>query len=97
MLTKNPVQNVIPWKAVWNGNSISTSYRLVFDASQPTASGTSLKDILAEKINNMNKFVEIIICWSTHKITFHTDVKKDVQHRSTAGKTLVLSEVYMAK
>ena len=33
------MQNFIPWRAVWNGNSISTSCRLVFDASQPTASG----------------------------------------------------------
>ena len=97
MLTKNPVQNFIPWRAVWNSNSISTPCRLVFDASQPTASGTSPKDILAKRNNNMNKLVEIIICWSTHKIAFHTDVKKDVRHCSTAGKTLVLSEVYMAK
>ena len=38
MLTKNPVQNFIPWRAVWNGNSISKPYHLVFDASQPAAS-----------------------------------------------------------
>ena len=76
MLTKNPVQNFIPWRAVWNSNSISTPCRLVFDASQPTASGTSLNDILAKGKNNMNKLVEIVICWSTHKIGFHTDVKK---------------------
>ena len=41
MLAKNPIQNFIPWKAVWNGNSISTPCRLVFDVSKPTASGTS--------------------------------------------------------
>ena len=76
MLTKNPIQNFIPWRAVWNGNSISTPCRLVFDTSQPTASGTSLSDILAKGKNNMNKLVEIVICWSTHKIGFHTDVKK---------------------
>ena len=38
MLTKNPVQNFIPWRAVWNGNSISKPYHLVFDTSQPAAS-----------------------------------------------------------
>ena len=76
MLAKNPVQNFIPWRAVWNGNSISTPCRLVFDASQPTASGTSLNDILVKGKNNMNKLVEIVIRWSTHKIGFHTDVKK---------------------
>ena len=76
MLAKNPIQNFIPWRAVWNGNSISTPRRLVFDASQPTASGTSLNDILAKGKNNMNKLVENVIRWSTHKIGFHTDVKK---------------------
>ena len=76
MLTKNPVQNFVPWSSVWNGNSISTPCRLVFDASQPTASGTSLNVFLAKGKNNMNKLVEIIIHWSTHKTGFHTDVKK---------------------
>ena len=76
MLTKNPVQNFIPWRAVWNGNSISTPCRLVFDASQPTASGTSLNNILAKGKNNMNKLVKIVIQWSIHRISFHTDVKK---------------------
>ena len=32
--------------------------------------------ILAKGKNNMNKLVEIVICWSTRKIGFHTDVKK---------------------
>ena len=75
MLAKNPVQNFIPWKAVWNGNSISTPCRLVFDASQPTASGTSLSDVLAKRQINMNKLVQILIRWPTHKIGFHTYVK----------------------
>ena len=76
MLAENPVQNFIPWRAVWNRNSIGTPCRLVFDASQPTASGTSLNDILAKGKNNINKLVEIVIRWSTHKFGFHTDVKK---------------------
>ena len=63
-------------RAVWNGNSISTRCRLVFDVSQPTASGTSLNGILAKGKINMNKLVETVIRWSTHKIGFHTDVKK---------------------
>ena len=76
MLTKNPVQNFLHWRAVWNGNSISTPCRFAFDASQPTASGTSLNNILAKGKNDMNKLVEIVIRWSTHKIGFHTDVKR---------------------
>ena len=47
MLRRSEIQNFIPWRAVWNGNSISTSCRLVFHASQPTASEWSLNDILA--------------------------------------------------
>ena len=27
------IQNFIPWSVVWNGNSVSTSCQLVFDAS----------------------------------------------------------------
>ena len=54
---------------MWNGNFISTPCRLVFDASQPTASEWSL-NILANGKNNMNKLVEIVICWSIHKIGF---------------------------
>ena len=76
MLRNNPIQNFIPWRAVWNGNSISTPCRIVFDASQPTSSGVSLNDILAKGKNNMNKLVEIVIRWSSHKAAFHTDIKK---------------------
>ena len=76
MLKASDVQNFIPWRAVWNGNSVSTPCRIVFDASQQTPSGTSLNDILAKGKNNMNKLVEIVIRWSKHRIGFHTDIKK---------------------
>ena len=61
MLRTNKIQNYIPWRAVWNGNSVSTPCRVVYDASQPTPSGISLNDILAKGKNNMNKLVEIVI------------------------------------
>ena len=76
MLKASDVQNFIPWTAVWNGNSVSTPCRIVFDASQQTPSGTSLNNILAKGKNNMNKLVEIVIRWSKHKTGFHTDIKK---------------------
>ena len=41
-----------------------------------TSSGFSLNDILAKGRNNMNKLVEIVIRWYTHKFAFHTDVQK---------------------
>ena len=76
ILRANKIQNYISWRAVWNGNSVSTPCRVIYDASQPTPSGISLNDILAKGKNNMNKLVEIAIRWSKHKVGFHTDVKK---------------------
>ena len=49
---------------------------MVFDASHPTSSKSSLNDILAKGRNNMNKLVEVFIRWRTHQIGFHTDVAK---------------------
>ena len=45
ILKNNPIQNFIPWRAVWNENSFSTPCFVVFDTSQPAASGVSLNDI----------------------------------------------------
>ena len=41
----------IPWRVVWNYNSISTICRVVFDASMPTKSGKGLNDVLAKGRN----------------------------------------------
>ena len=49
---------------------------IIFNASQQTPSGTSLNDILAKGKNNMNKLVEIAICWSKDRTGFHPDIKK---------------------
>ena len=75
-LNATTIKNFIPWRAVWNGNSLSTPCRLVFDASQPTSSGYSLNSILAKGTNNMNRLVEILIRWTSHQIAFHTDIRK---------------------
>ena len=70
------VQYYLPWRPVWNTNSVSTRCRLVFDASHLTASGYSLNSILAKGRNSMNKLVEITIRWQTHVDGFHTDISK---------------------
>ena len=75
-LATNPIQNFISWRAVWKGNSVSTPCRVVFDASQATSSGFSLNDLLAKGRNNLNKLQEIVIHWSIHRISIHTDVRK---------------------
>ena len=58
---------LIPWRAVWNKNSLSTPCRLVFDASQSAHGGCSLNGILAKGTNNMNRLVEILIRWTIRK------------------------------
>ena len=76
MLQEHPVQNYVPWRAVWKENSLSTPCRVVFDASNNTGSGFSLNDILVKGRNNMNKLVEMFIRWTTHAAALHTDVQK---------------------
>ena len=70
------LQNFIPWRTVWNEKSVSTPCRLVFDASHITKTGVSLNSLLAKGVNSMNKLVEILIRWTTHKFAFHTDIQK---------------------
>ena len=55
MIHNSEIKYFIPWRAVWNSNSLSTPCRLVFDASQNTTNGCSLNDLLAKGTNNMNR------------------------------------------
>ena len=64
------------WQTVWKINSITTPYKLAFDASQTIASSYSLNDALSKNRNNMNKLVEVVIRWFTNRNAFHTDVQK---------------------
>ena len=75
-INASPVMYFIPWRAVWNTNSISTPCRLVFHASQTTSTGLSLNNLLTKGRNNMNKLVEIVIRWLIRRCAFHTDIKK---------------------
>ena len=75
-LKSSPIQNYIPWRAVWKLSSITTPCRLVSDASNATDTGYSLNSILAKGTNGMNKLVEIFIRWYSHKVAFHTDVTR---------------------
>ena len=75
-ILNNEAKYFIPWRAVWNTNSLSSRCRLVFDASQANERGCSLNDILAKGNNSMNKLVEILVRWTTKKVGFHTDIQK---------------------
>ena len=72
----NPVKYYIPWTAVWNANSVSTSCRPVFNASCSTDSGYSLNDLLPKGRNSLNKLVQIFIRWLVRECAFHTDIQK---------------------
>ena len=56
-------------------NFLSTPWRLVFDASQSTASGWRLNDTLVKGRNNMNMLVEVVICWIIYRNAFHTYIQ----------------------
>ena len=75
MLRESPIQNFIPWRHVFK-ESASTPCRPVFDASQPTASGVSLNDIVAKGTNMLNILVEIFLRWRLHRFAFHCDIQK---------------------
>ena len=70
------LSHYMPWRPVWNGNSVTTPCRPVFDCSQPTRSGVSLNNILAKGRNNMNHLLQIVIRWRSRLFAFHTDVQK---------------------
>ena len=75
-LFQSALRYFIPWRAVWNANSISTPCRPVFDASMPTSTGKSLNQIIAKGKNTMNKLVEIMIRFFIRKVGMHCDIKK---------------------
>ena len=68
----------MPWRVVWKANSVSAPWRLVFDESQISNAGYSLNDILAKGRNNMNNLLKSSSgsIQYTHKVAFHTDIKK---------------------
>ena len=75
-LFNGQLQNYIPWRVVWNENSLSTYCRMVFDASHSAPGGCSLNSLLAKGVNTMNKLIEILIRWTTRNVGFHTDIQK---------------------
>ena len=53
----------------------------------PNQHPLGLHGILAKEKNNRNKLVEIVICWSKHRIGFHRP-KEKLQHSSVKTKRL---------
>ena len=75
ILSSNP-KHFLNWTIAYNANSLSTPYRLVFDASRPVPGGCSLNEILPKGVNNMNKLIVILLRWSIRKCGFHCDIQK---------------------
>ena len=73
VIFSNPILHFLPWRVVWNSNSLSTPCRPVFDASMPTSSGFSMNDILPKGKNNMNRLLSIFLRWRIRKKAYHTD------------------------
>ena len=75
-ILSSEVKYFLPWRPVYNPHSVSTSCRLVFDASQPVPGACSLNDILAKGTNNMNNLIQILIRWCLRVSAFHSDIMK---------------------
>ena len=70
------VRYFIPWRIVFNQNSVSTPCRLVFDASASPRGLPSLNSLLSKGSNNMNSLVMILLRWFCYLYAFHTDISK---------------------
>ena len=75
-ITNSKVQYYIPWRPVWNTDSVCTRCRLVFNATHSCNGEYSLNSLLDKGRNSMNKLVEVMIRWLTQVYAFHTDISK---------------------
>ena len=72
----SPAKYFLPWRPVWNENSLTTPCRLTFDASDKTSTGYSLNDILPKGMNHINSLLEIIISWRNGKFAMASDIEQ---------------------
>ena len=96
-LRRSPIQNYIPWRSVWNTNSLTTRCRIVFDASPPTSSSFSLNDVLAKGRNNMNKLAEIVIRWRSHICMLITLTLSKLPLDTLRSRTLVFAKIHLSE
>ena len=69
-----PMDYTIPWTCVRKDGSVSTPYRLVFNASFKTKSGESLNSILPKGANKLPKILHLLIRFASNKAAFCADV-----------------------
>ena len=75
-ILNSKVKYNIPWRPVWNIDSMSTKCRLVFDASYSHKGEYSLNSLLVKGRNSMNRLVEVFIRWLIRRYAYHTDITK---------------------
>ena len=75
MILKAESRNFLPWRPVWNPDSVSTPCRLTFDASMSGRNGCSLNSLVAKGANSLNNLLGITLRWTMHQSAFHTDVQ----------------------
>ena len=68
------LSHFIPWRSVWNSNSMTTQCRVVFDLSAVTETGLSLNDITPKGINQINNLVVVFTRWRMGLECMHTDI-----------------------
>ena len=64
----------IPWSCVTKLESISTPYRMVFNASHKLRTGESLNSILAKGANRLPQIFSLLVKFSSRRYAFTADV-----------------------
>ena len=59
----SPARYFLPWRPVYNENSLSTPCRITWDGSDKTDTGVSLNDILPKGINLINNLAIVVMQW----------------------------------
>ena len=64
----------IPWTCVFKEGSVSTPYRIVFNASHRTKTGESLNSVLAKGMNKLPRILNLLIRFGSRKEALTGDV-----------------------
>jgi hypothetical protein len=64
----------IPWSVVYKPGSLSSPFRIVFNASMKTASGHSLNSILAKGLNKLPRILELLVMFGLKRHAFSCDI-----------------------
>lgn len=72
---KSLTVNYIPHHGIWQRGDTGPKLRVVFNASWPTSSGSSLNDVLYAGLKLQNNLATVITRWRRHKFVYCADIK----------------------